>query len=255
VLEQCGLSEHTDFITEHSIETDEGRLRPDAIVRIPGNKQLVIDAKVSLNAYQAAFEANDDAERTRPPRPARALDAQPRADARDQVVPVAVRGGARLRGHVRARRALRRRRARARSRAVGLRLPQQGVLATPTNLVAICPHRRPRSGGRTASPPRRARSADGRRTATIGWPSRPITSRASAPGSTGGAQVQRLRRQLRAQRAVLGQRLREKHIEIGKREIEEVPLVESAPRYVRRDDPPTPRLVDTSADEEARSAG
>ncbi|WP_066526276.1 DNA recombination protein RmuC [Erythrobacter sp. CCH5-A1] len=60
VLEQCGLTEHTDFVTEHSIDTDDGRLRPDAIVRIPGNKQLVIDAKVSLNAYQDAFEAEDE---------------------------------------------------------------------------------------------------------------------------------------------------------------------------------------------------
>jgi DNA recombination protein RmuC len=63
VLEQCGLAEHTDFFLEHSIETEDGRLRPDAIVRIPGGKVLVIDAKVSLNAYQQAFEANDDAVR------------------------------------------------------------------------------------------------------------------------------------------------------------------------------------------------
>lgn len=63
VLEQCGLAEHTDFVTEHSIETDEGRLRPDAIVRVPGNKLLVIDAKVSLNAYQDAFAADDDVSR------------------------------------------------------------------------------------------------------------------------------------------------------------------------------------------------
>ncbi|MBX7532274.1 DNA recombination protein RmuC [Qipengyuania sp. 1XM1-15A] len=60
VLEQAGLAEHTDFILEHSLETDEGRLRPDAIVNVPGQKKLVIDAKVSLNAYQAAFEAEDD---------------------------------------------------------------------------------------------------------------------------------------------------------------------------------------------------
>lgn len=60
VLEQCGLTEHTDFVTEQSVNTEEGRLRPDAIVRIPGNKQLVIDAKVSLNAYQDAFEAEDE---------------------------------------------------------------------------------------------------------------------------------------------------------------------------------------------------
>jgi len=65
VLEQCGLAEHTDFITEHSIDTDEGRLRPDAMVRIPGQKQLVIDAKVSLNAYQDAFDASDDEARQR----------------------------------------------------------------------------------------------------------------------------------------------------------------------------------------------
>jgi DNA recombination protein RmuC len=60
VLEQCGLAEHTDFVTEHSVDTEDGRLRPDAIVKVPGNKILVIDAKVSLNAYQDAFEAADD---------------------------------------------------------------------------------------------------------------------------------------------------------------------------------------------------
>ncbi len=63
VLEQCGLAEHTDFVTEASVNTAEGRLRPDAIIAIPGHKQLVIDAKVSLNAYQEAFEATDDAAR------------------------------------------------------------------------------------------------------------------------------------------------------------------------------------------------
>ena len=65
VLEQCGLSEHTDFLLEQSMDTDAGRLRPDAIVNVPGQKKLVIDAKVSLNAYQQAFEADDDAERKR----------------------------------------------------------------------------------------------------------------------------------------------------------------------------------------------
>ena len=65
VLEQCGLSEHTDFNLEHSMETEQGRLRPDAIVHVPGQKKLVIDAKVSLNAYQAAFEADNDDDRKR----------------------------------------------------------------------------------------------------------------------------------------------------------------------------------------------
>jgi DNA recombination protein RmuC len=64
VLETCGLSEHTDFATEVSVGLEEGgRLRPDAIVRVPGGKALVIDAKVSLNAYQDAFGAVDEAER------------------------------------------------------------------------------------------------------------------------------------------------------------------------------------------------
>lgn len=64
VLESCGLSEHADFATEVSVADGEGgRVRPDVIVRIPGGKSLVIDAKVSLNAYQDAFGAVDEAER------------------------------------------------------------------------------------------------------------------------------------------------------------------------------------------------
>ena len=65
VLETCGLSEHTDFQTEVSVSGGDegGRLRPDAIVRVPGGRALVIDAKVSLNAYQDAFGAVDEAER------------------------------------------------------------------------------------------------------------------------------------------------------------------------------------------------
>jgi DNA recombination protein RmuC len=64
VLESCGLSEHADFATEVSREADEGgRLRPDVILRVPGGQSLVIDAKVSLNAYQDAFGAVDEGER------------------------------------------------------------------------------------------------------------------------------------------------------------------------------------------------
>ncbi len=66
VLETCGLSEHADFQTEVSVDIGEdGRMRPDVIIRIPGGSSLVIDAKVSLNAYQDAFEAVDEAERAR----------------------------------------------------------------------------------------------------------------------------------------------------------------------------------------------
>ena len=63
VLETCGLSEHCDFQTEVSVATQDGRMRPDAILKVPGGRALVIDAKVSLNAYQDAFGAVDDAER------------------------------------------------------------------------------------------------------------------------------------------------------------------------------------------------
>ncbi len=64
VLENCGLAEHTDFSTEVNVTGDDGsRLRPDAIVRVPGGRALVIDAKVSLNAYQDAFGAVDESER------------------------------------------------------------------------------------------------------------------------------------------------------------------------------------------------
>jgi DNA recombination protein RmuC len=64
VLETCGLSEHCDFATEVSVEDGEGgRLRPDVVVRVPGGQSLVIDAKVSLNEYQDAFGAIDEADR------------------------------------------------------------------------------------------------------------------------------------------------------------------------------------------------
>jgi DNA recombination protein RmuC len=65
VLETCGLVEHTDFTTEVSVDTEDGRMRPDAIIRVPGGRALVIDAKVSLNAYQDAFGAIEEAERAR----------------------------------------------------------------------------------------------------------------------------------------------------------------------------------------------
>ena len=64
VLESCGLSEYADFQTEVSIGVEDGaRLRPDVIIRVPGGQSLVIDAKVSLNAYQDAFGSVDEADR------------------------------------------------------------------------------------------------------------------------------------------------------------------------------------------------
>lgn len=65
VLESCGLSEHADFQTEVSVAVEDGRLRPDVIIRVPGGRALVIDAKVSLNSYQDAFSSDSDEERRR----------------------------------------------------------------------------------------------------------------------------------------------------------------------------------------------
>ena len=63
VLEQAGLSPYADFQTEVSVDGEEGKLRPDVIVRLPGGRTLVIDAKCSLNAYLDACDEVDDDKR------------------------------------------------------------------------------------------------------------------------------------------------------------------------------------------------
>lgn len=60
VLERAGLQQGKDFAREVSFTTSEGRKRPDAIVYLPQNKHLVIDAKVSLNAYLRYVNADDE---------------------------------------------------------------------------------------------------------------------------------------------------------------------------------------------------
>ena len=60
VLEQAGLSPYADFQTEVSVNTDDGRLRPDVIVRLPGGRKMIIDAKCSLNAFLDASEETDE---------------------------------------------------------------------------------------------------------------------------------------------------------------------------------------------------
>ena len=63
VLEQAGLSPYADFQTEVSVDGEEGKLRPDVVVRLPGGRQLIIDAKCSLNAYLDACDEVDDDKR------------------------------------------------------------------------------------------------------------------------------------------------------------------------------------------------
>ena len=231
LLEQCGLSEHTDFVTEHSIETEEGRLRPDAIVRVPGNKLLVIDAKVSLNAYQDAFEADDDEAREH------FLD-QHAASMRNHIQTLANKGYQSqfdeapdyvvmfVPGEHFVAAALEHD-----SRLWDYAFERRVLLATPTNLVAIA------------------------RTVAQVWRQDGLAREAQEIGRIGGELYDRLAvaaEHLKRvgsgldaavgnynkfvgsfERNVLsaGRRLRDKHIEIGKREIDDVPLVESSPRY------------------------
>lgn len=63
VLERSGLRQGTDFMREVSFTTETGRRRPDVLVYLPQNKHLIIDAKVSLNAYTRYINCEDEAER------------------------------------------------------------------------------------------------------------------------------------------------------------------------------------------------
>jgi DNA recombination protein RmuC len=237
VLEQCGLSEHTDFVLEHSLDTDDGRLRPDAIVHVPGQKKLVIDAKVSLNAYQTAFESTDDAERKRH------LDMHARAmrghvqtlgtkayqsqfdDAPDYVV-MFVPGehfvAAALEHD---------------PELWDFAFQNKVLLATPTNLVAIA------------------------RTVAMVWKQDQLAREAVEIGKAGAELYDRLAKvtedlsklgthltravgsyndfakSFDSRVLVSARRLRDKGIEIGKREIEDVPLIEAAPRYGEGEEP------------------
>jgi DNA recombination protein RmuC len=60
VVEAAGMTEHVDYVTQHSVRGDTGTLRPDLVVRLTGGKRVVVDAKVALSAYLAAAEADDE---------------------------------------------------------------------------------------------------------------------------------------------------------------------------------------------------
>ncbi len=231
VLEQCGLAEHTDFHLEQSMDTAEGRLRPDAIVNVPGQKKLVIDAKVSLNAYQAAFEADDELERKRH------LDLHAKSmrshvqtlgsksyqsqfeDAPDYVV-MFVPGehfvAAALEHD---------------PELWDFAFRNKVLLASPTNLVAIA-----RTVAQVWRQDKMAKEA-----AEIGRMGAELYGRLEVAAQhlkrVGGGLETAVNNYNKFvgsfERNVLssGRRLADKGIETGKREIEDVPLVESAPRY------------------------
>lgn len=257
LLEQCGLAQHTDFTLEHSIDTEDGRLRPDAIVNVPGQKKLVIDAKVSLNAYQAAFEADDEAERRRH------LDLHAKSmrghvqtlgaksyqsqfeEAPDYVV-MFVPGEHFVAAALEADPEL-----------WDFAFEKRVLLATPTNLVAIC---------RTVAQVWRQDSL-AREAKEIGRMGAELYDRLAVAAEhlkrVGGGLETAVNNYNKFvgsfERNVLssGKRLAEKGIEIGKREIEDVPLVESAPRYTGgdADDAAPVRLVGGTQVEESGESG
>ena len=63
VVEMAGMAEHCDFDEQVSVDNEGGRQRPDLIVRLPGGRVIVVDAKVSLKSYLDALEAPDEAAR------------------------------------------------------------------------------------------------------------------------------------------------------------------------------------------------
>lgn len=60
VMELSGMSPYCDFSSEQTIVNDDGRVRPDVIIRLPGERRIVVDAKTSMAAYLDAVEAVDD---------------------------------------------------------------------------------------------------------------------------------------------------------------------------------------------------
>jgi DNA recombination protein RmuC len=63
VVEMAGMLEHCDFETQAHIATEDGRLRPDLIVQLPGGKKVVVDAKMAGQAYLESLSCKDEESR------------------------------------------------------------------------------------------------------------------------------------------------------------------------------------------------
>lgn len=63
VAEMAGMEEHCDFVEQASFSTDEGRIRPDMIVLLPGGRRIAVDAKVPLEHFLKLIDARSEEER------------------------------------------------------------------------------------------------------------------------------------------------------------------------------------------------
>ena len=60
VVEMAGMMLHCDFVEQQSADSDDGKLRPDLIVKLPGGRHIVVDSKAPITAYMEAHEATTD---------------------------------------------------------------------------------------------------------------------------------------------------------------------------------------------------
>ena len=63
LVELAGMVEHCDFDQQVQLRTEDGVLRPDMVIRMPDQREIVVDVKTPLDAYLTAQEASDDAAR------------------------------------------------------------------------------------------------------------------------------------------------------------------------------------------------
>jgi len=63
LVELAGMVQHCDFFEQEHTATESGAIRPDMIVRMPGDREIVVDVKTPLDAYLSAIESRDDKER------------------------------------------------------------------------------------------------------------------------------------------------------------------------------------------------